>query len=105
MGHCTGGPGINEFGQTLGTVIPQDSEHDILQALIKWVERGNAPDSIITSALDCCSTETALKRQRPIYPYPKFPEYIRGDPDVPSSYKARDHPRGGVTVPGEKYLK
>ena len=105
MGHCNGGPGINEFGQTLGTAVPQDSEHDILQALIKWVERGIAPDSIIASALDCCGTEPALKRQRPIYPYPKFPEYIGGDPDLPSSYKAKNHPRGGVTVPAEKYLK
>lgn len=94
MGHCGGGPGLNDFGQNLGSVVKQDSEHDILLALVKWVEKGVAPDKIVASALNCCDARDMIRFQRPIYPYPKFPEYVSGDPNVPSSYKAVTHQRG-----------
>lgn len=105
MGHCGGGPGINDFGQNLRTAVKQDSEHDILLALVKWVEEGAAPAKIIAAALGCCGADSSFRFQRPVYPYPQFPEYTGGDPGDPSSYKAVEHQRGGVVVPAEKYLQ
>lgn len=105
MGHCGGGPGINDFGQNLATTVKQDSEHDILQALVKWVEEGVAPKQIIATALNCCGGGNMPRFQRPVYPYPKFPKYTGGDANAPSSYKAVEHPRGGVLIPAGKYLQ
>lgn len=100
MGHCGGGPGINDFGQNSVTAAKQDSGHDVLLALVKWVEQGAAPEKIITSALGCCGTQD-VRFQRPVYPYPEFPEYT----GTHSNYKAADHPRGGVLKPAGKYVK
>lgn len=105
MGHCSGGPGINDFGQNLSTMVTQDSEHDILLALVKWVEQGIAPDKIIASALYCCGVDTGYRFQRPIYPYPAYPEYTGGDPTNPLNYKAVNHHRGEILTPSEKYLQ
>ena len=99
MGHCGGGSGLNRFG------VQQDSEHDILLALVKWVEQGKAPEKIIATALNCCDVPNAPQCQRPVYPYPKFPEYIGGDPNSPSSYQGVDHQRGVALPPSENYLK
>lgn len=106
MAHCVGGPGLNDFGQNAGTIVKQDSEHDILLALVKWVEEKVAPGKIIASAVNCCGIQDTPRFQRPVYPYPKFPEYINGgDPEDPSSYRAVDHLRGGVLKPARKYLQ
>ncbi|KAF7289867.1 Carboxylic ester hydrolase [Mycena indigotica] len=48
MGHCVGGPGATRFGQhgaALG--VRNDREHNILLALVDWVENGVTPDTII----------------------------------------------------------
>ncbi|KAF8153585.1 tannase and feruloyl esterase [Mycena galopus ATCC 62051] len=52
MGHCVGGLGPTSFGQ--GTVVPgtnlvNDSGHNVLLALVDWVEGGVAPATIIGS--------------------------------------------------------
>jgi feruloyl esterase len=104
MGHCSGGPGLNDFGQNLNPVAKQDSEHDILLALEKWVEQGVAPGKMVASALNCCGT-AGTRFQRPVYPYPAFPEYRAGDPGLPASYQPVIHERGGVLIPAEKYLR
>src|SRR6185437_2316200 len=38
MAHCHGGPGPNVFGQTLVPGASFDPEHDVLAALVAWVE-------------------------------------------------------------------
>lgn len=104
MGHCGGGPGLNDIG--LGGVqnVWQDSEHDVLSALVEWVEHGTAPEKIIATAFKDSFAPNGISFQRPIYPYPKFPEYIGGDPNLPSSYQGADQQRGGVLIPAERYL-
>ncbi|KAJ7249442.1 tannase and feruloyl esterase [Mycena rebaudengoi] len=52
MGHCAGGLGSPSFGQgTLesGPRLVNSSSHNILLALVDWVERGVAPQTIIGS--------------------------------------------------------
>ncbi|KRE98435.1 hypothetical protein ASG89_05360 [Paenibacillus sp. Soil766] len=47
MGHCGGGPGLNEIGFRGDSSFPVDSDHDILAAMVDWVEHGKAPDTLI----------------------------------------------------------
>jgi feruloyl esterase len=97
MAHCGGGPGLND--------IWQDSEHDVLAALVEWVEHGKAPEKIIASHVkEGFEHPNEIVYQRPIYPYPKFPEYVDGEPNLPSSYQGVVHQRGGVLKPAERYL-
>jgi pimeloyl-ACP methyl ester carboxylesterase len=53
MGHCSGGPGPNQF--------------DALGALEQWVEHGTAPDKLIASH----SSGGKVDRTRPLCPYPQ----------------------------------
>ena len=105
MGHCGGGAGPTEFGQGLSQNVKQDREHDILKAIENWVEKGIAPNKIIATSFNCCDTVNRIHFQRPIFPYPKFPSYVGGDLNSPSSYKGIDHKRGGVLKPAQIYLK
>jgi feruloyl esterase len=57
MGHCRGGAGTATF--------------DILGALEKWVERGQAPDRIPASR----TTNGQIDRTRPLCPYPQVATY------------------------------
>ncbi|PYR28329.1 MAG: tannase/feruloyl esterase family alpha/beta hydrolase [Acidobacteria bacterium] len=53
MGHCSGGPGPNQF--------------DMLSALEQWVEKGVAPDRIVATH----STNGKIDRTRPLCMYPQ----------------------------------
>ena len=57
MGHCSGGPGPNEF--------------DHLTALEQWVEKGVAPDKLVASH----STNGKVDRTRPLCLYPQVARY------------------------------
>lgn len=92
MGHCSGGPGINNVTK------------DMLVALMGWVERGEAPDSLVATRYKE-GTHGVVEMQRPVFPYPDFPEYAGGDSAMPQSYRRAAHPRSNVPVPAERYLK
>ena len=57
MGHCSGGEGPNAF--------------DMVGALERWVEQGQAPDAILASH----STDGVVDRRRPLCPYPQVAVY------------------------------
>jgi feruloyl esterase len=57
MGHCSGGPGPDQF--------------DGLGALVKWVENGQAPDSMVASHVTGGNTTYT----RPLCPYPQVATY------------------------------
>jgi len=57
MGHCSGGPGPNQF--------------DALTALEQWVEKGAAPEKLIASH----STNGKIDRTRPLCLYPQVARY------------------------------
>ena len=76
MAHCRGGPGPNRFGGLSTIASPQnkiDPEHDVLSALVQWVEAGLAPDHIVATHL----TNDTVDRTRPICPYPKVARWNR----------------------------
>lgn len=54
--HCTDGPGAFNFGAAsqydvslggTGQAAKFDAEHDMILAMIKWVEKGIAPNELI----------------------------------------------------------
>jgi hypothetical protein len=56
--HCVGGPGPDTF--------------DVNEAIVSWVEKGAAPDSIIARKQ---SADGAVSRTRPLCPYPQQAHY------------------------------
>ncbi|CAN5378286.1 tannase/feruloyl esterase family alpha/beta hydrolase [soil metagenome] len=104
MAHCGGGPGLNDCGQNLALTVPQDSDHDVLTALINWVEKGTPPDKLIATAYTGGIPTNGVRFQRPIYPYPKLPAYTRGDPTSPASYQSATYTKRAVMNPAKKYL-
>ncbi|HXU22200.1 MAG TPA: tannase/feruloyl esterase family alpha/beta hydrolase, partial [Verrucomicrobiae bacterium] len=69
MNHCTGGPAtLDRF--------------DALGAVVDWVEKGTAPDSLIATGKDFPG------RSRPLCPYPQHTQYKgQGNPDDASSFE------------------
>jgi feruloyl esterase len=62
MHHCAGGPGPNSF--------------DALSALENWVEKGDAPSSIIATKYVNNVPAQGVERTRPLCTYPKVARYI-----------------------------
>lgn len=79
MNHCSGGPSTDQF--------------DMLTPLVNWVEKGQAPDSVVASArgpgnvggvnADVPASWSA-SRTRPLCPYPKVARY-KGTGDIESA--------------------
>jgi pimeloyl-ACP methyl ester carboxylesterase len=65
MNHCSGGPATDQF--------------DMLTALVNWVEKGVAPDSVNatarTAALNTSLGSIPAGRTRPLCAYPKVAKY------------------------------
>jgi hypothetical protein len=59
MGHCSGGLGPTSFGQGTapGSNVVNASSHNILLALVDWVEGGIAPATIIGSVANGNGTQ------------------------------------------------
>lgn len=105
MAHCGGGPGLNDCGQSLSLNVPKDSRHDLLTALMKWVEAGEAPDRIIATAYNGADVRNGIRFRRPVYPYPHFPAYTGGDVNVPESFKGASQKKHRVQSPARRYLR
>lgn len=49
MFHCSSGPGawvLGQGGNAAAEGIPFDAEHNLLAAVVDWVEKGAAPDTM-----------------------------------------------------------
>ncbi|GAA5898113.1 hypothetical protein JCM8208_000157 [Rhodotorula glutinis] len=99
MGHCRAGPGAWHFGSvsqrqlSLGgasTSATFDAKHDMILALIDWVEKGIAPDMIIGAKYVDDDKRKGVKFERPHCVYPKQATYIGGDQDQASSFRCED---------------
>lgn len=104
MGHCFGGPGATDIGQPFSSVVPSNPEADSLMSLVRWVEEGRAPDSLLGARYGEGGSETVPQAQRPICAYPKFPEYTGGDPSSPASFRCAERERGSPMKPAARYL-
>ncbi|KAL2107953.1 hypothetical protein VUR80DRAFT_4448 [Thermomyces stellatus] len=66
----------------------RDSEHDILLALVDWVEEGKPVESLVATTWTVSNdSDTDVLRQRPLCPYPEKAIYHgEGDADQASSW-------------------
>lgn len=70
MAHCSGGVGPDQ--------------HDPMTVLINWVEKGEAPDTIIAKQID----NGKVVRTRPLCPYPQVARYTgEGSPDDAANFR------------------
>ena len=74
MQHCAGGPGPDNFGQTV-TRAQSDPQHDLTLALERWVEQGVAPEMVIATKRQGAPPEAPALRTRPLCPYPQVARY------------------------------
>jgi len=80
MSHSSGGPACDQF--------------DLVDALVKWVEEGIAPDAITAKArgtgANVVNSEVpktwAPNRTRPLCAYPEVPKYIGGNVEQAASF-------------------
>ena len=84
MGHCRGGVGPDQFGQAFAGDAPViDANHDLLAAIIAWVEEGKAPNKVIASRI----REGKIDMTRPICPFPSQAHYLgTGDPNQAENF-------------------
>jgi feruloyl esterase len=87
MWHCKDGPGPNAFGGSIQQQAPSyDPKYDLLSGLMHWVENGAAPRSVIATKYLGDAAQSGIVMQRPLCPYPQFPQYGTGDTTQASSY-------------------
>jgi feruloyl esterase len=81
--HCGGGVGADNYGAHFQPEpAADDSRHDMLLALMDWVEKGRPPGALIASKTE----GGAVSFDRPLCAYPAFPRYRGGDPKRASSF-------------------
>jgi feruloyl esterase len=82
--HCRGGAGTDNFGASFGEDLPNpDAEHDMLTAIVDWVEAGRAPERLVATKMD----NGIVKMTRPLCPYPTVSKYRgRGDSNDVASF-------------------
>lgn len=89
MYHCGGGPGADMFGGSGRPNAPGDAEHDILWALIRWVEDDRVPDLIVATRLD----GDKPRFTRALCPYPQAARFDgRGPLDSAASFTCEADP-------------
>jgi hypothetical protein len=70
MAHCAGGPSLDHF--------------DMLSAVVNWVEKGTAPDSVLATG------KAFPGRSRPLCAYPKHAQYTgTGDPQDARNFQCQ----------------
>jgi len=85
MYHCAGGPGPTIFAASSGAAA--DAEHDVLSALVEWVEHGVAPRRIVATKFLNDNAANGIAFQRPLCPYPEVAAYRGfGDPTSAQSF-------------------
>jgi len=74
MQHCGGGPGPDVFGQN-GMSSVNDAQHNIYLALEQWVEKGEAPSTVIATKLPGGNGLGARVMTRPLCAFPQAAKY------------------------------
>jgi feruloyl esterase len=81
--HCRGGTGPDRFGGS-GTPEPiGDADHDLLSAMVAWVEQGRAPERVVASQVE----DGRTVRQRPLCIWPKQAIHVGGDPAKAENFR------------------
>src|SRR5207237_9946974 len=107
MSHCAFGPGANAFGNNDfgGLPVPSDPQHDVVQALINWVEFGNPPDQIIVTKYINDNPAAGAAFPRPLCVFPKIAKYKgAGNPDDAANWACANGPTNETTEAADVVL-
>jgi len=87
--HCGGGNGPNAIGGAFGSPAPQrDADHDVMEALARWIQTGQAPEQIVATRF---GEDGSVVAQRPWCAYPKVARWDgRGDRSKAGSYRCEE---------------
>jgi feruloyl esterase len=89
VGHCQGGPGPDVFGGA-ASGGSFDPEHDMVAALVRWVEQGQAPDRIIATKYQDGDVSKPIVRTRPLCVYPQVARWTgKGSTDDAANFVCR----------------
>ena len=88
MYHCSGGPGANLFGGSGHAPLSGTPSHDVLWALIHWVEQGEAPQRIVATRVE----NGRELFTRPLCPFPRSARFRARPQDQASSYSCTVDP-------------
>lgn len=73
MNHCSGGDyALDSF--------------DSLDAMVKWVEHGQAPQAVVAHAGGSAGSKLPAGMTRPLCPYPQGAKYLKGDKNNAQSF-------------------
>ena len=90
VGHCKGGAGPNVFGG-VASGGPFDPEHDMVAALIRWVEQGQPPERIIATKYRDNDITKPIERTRPLCVYPQVAKWTgKGSSDDAANFVCRN---------------
>ncbi len=72
----------------------EDPQHDIRLALESWVEKGDAPDTLIGAHFEGNGADRKMVFARPLCPYPTVATYNgHGPTETPSSFSCTNPSR------------
>lgn len=93
MFHCVSGPGAWVAGQAGGAAAqgPFDAKHNVLAALVDWVENGTAPDTITGTKYVNDTLSSGVDFQRSHCRWPLRNTYLGGGRDAkdPASWQCQ----------------
>jgi feruloyl esterase len=89
MSHCSGGTGAFNIGNSASTHVGDEPEEDVVSAIIRWVEEGEAPEHILGTAF-ADAQKTNIKFQRRHCRYPLRNVYVKGDPNSADSWQCQE---------------
>jgi hypothetical protein len=107
MGHCAGGPGADVFGNKPGIPPPTiDSEHDVVNALDRWVESNVPPEKIIATKYQDGGPAKGIAQTHLLCPYPQVAEWTgQGGKDNAANFVCKppgNGGKGGASLAGDK---
>lgn len=98
MDHCNSSPanapwyvagGSQEIAGASHSVPGfEDADHDIILAMMQWVEGGRAPQKLIATKFINDTATDGVHSQRPICPVPQMPRYLgQGDTSLAKNWE------------------
>ncbi|TBU33530.1 feruloyl esterase-like protein [Dichomitus squalens] len=92
MNHCHDGYAANAFGgvqqaSTNNPPLSLDPQHNILAAIVQWVEYGIAPDNFTAVSYNANDVANGIGFTRPLCRYPSNLRYKSGDPNSATSFE------------------
>lgn len=94
MGHCSGGEGAWQIGQSIGMDASDSPDANVLMAIVRWVEEGVPPETVMGTKYENDRESRGVAFQRKHCRYPYTNKYSgQGDPVDPDSWECVDGER------------